>query len=88
MTNKYTVAELKESHDLAALDVAAIAKAKLFGCFYCCKTFPPVEVKGYIEGPDYKWAHCPHCGTDAVISDNGTGEIDPQLLAELKVHYF
>ena len=88
MNQKYTEAELEEAHRATALDEMTIAKSTLFGCFYCCKTFPPSTVKAYIEGPSPKWAHCPKCGIDAVISDNGTGLIDEQLLVEMKAHYF
>ena len=88
MTLKYLETELNEIHNSSAMSDDVILKSKLFGCFYCCKTFPPNEVRGYITGPERKWAHCPYCGTDAVISDNGTGEIDSQLLLEMSVHYF
>ena len=85
---KYSEDQLVQCHNSAALDESTISNSKLFGCFFCLRTFLPRSVKGYIEGPSYKWAHCPHCGIDAVISDNGTGAIDPQLLVEMKYRYF
>jgi hypothetical protein len=88
INQKYTEAELEEAHRATALDEMTIAKSTLFGCFYCCKTFPPSTVKAYIDGPSHKWAHCPKCGIDAVISDDGAGLIDEQLLVEMKAHYF
>ncbi len=84
----YSDEELRLAHHSTALTQRDIEQATLMGCFCCCKVFAPKQVSGYIEGPDHKWAHCPQCGIDSVITDKGTGSVDLDLLVALQKKYF
>lgn len=88
---KYTVAQLKQCHTSINFDKDTIPSSKLLGCFYCLKTYTPSSIKAYLDSDQWGGQgclFCPHCETDSVISDGGTGEIDPQLLREMHQRYF
>lgn len=44
-----------------------VQRSKVLGCFYCLKTFPPADIKKWIDKEST--ALCPHCGIDAVLPD-------------------
>lgn len=84
----YSDEDLHLVHQSTALTPVDIKNAKLMGCFHCCVVFLPEKVQGFIDGPHHRWAHCPHCGIDSVITDKGTGSLDTHLLTELQKRSF
>ena len=88
---KYTVAQLKQWHASTSFDKDTIQNSKLLGCFNCLKIYTPSSIKAYLDSDQWGGQghlFCPHCYIDSVISDGGTGEIDPQLLKEMRQRYF
>lgn len=88
---KYSVEQLKQCHASADFGKDTLANSTLLGCCYCLKTYTPDSIAKDLVAQEWSgegiiW--CPHCEIDLVISDNGTGEIDPQLLLEMRNHYF
>lgn len=88
---KYTIEQLEIWHASSNFKEDTLENATLLGCCYCCKTYTPSSITEYLVAQ--KWSgkgfiFCPHCEVDLVISDNGTGEIDPQLLVEMRNNYF
>jgi hypothetical protein len=45
-----------------------VERSKLVGCFYCLRTFPPSEIKEWIDNRET--ALYPYCGIDAVLPDS------------------
>jgi len=88
---KYTVEQLNQCHASADFGKDTLAKSTLLGCCYCGKTYTPSSIVDDLVAQEWSgegFIFCPHCEIDLVISDNGTGEIDPQLLLEMRNHYF
>lgn len=46
-----------------------IKKSNGCGCYYCCKHFPPSEIKTWIKESRGRTAQCPYCDVDSVIGD-------------------
>jgi hypothetical protein len=65
-----------------------LEQSDICGCFYCCRTFPPSEIKDWInEGSGT--AHCPHCIIDSVIgSASGYPVDDPEFLKAMHLRWF
>lgn len=61
------------------------------GCFYCCQTFAPSEIKDWIAdgaAESDKTALCPHCGIDSVIGSASGYPIDKEFLERMKIYWF
>ena len=57
-----------EAHAHCTGNEEALQTSKLAGCFHCCKTYPPADVREWIrENDDRKTAICPKCGIDSVL---------------------
>lgn len=84
--SKYTIEELKEHHNRCNDNRDALKLHERAGCFCCCKIFPAREVIHFVCDGDT--AHCPKCGIDSVIVDDGVNEFSPELLSALQYEYF
>jgi len=88
---KYTVEQLEQCHASSKFGKDTLANSTLLGCCNCGKTYTPSSIVDDLVAQEWSgegFIFCPHCEIDLVISDNGTGEIDPQLLVEMRNHYF
>ena len=64
------------------LETSAVA-----GCFYCCETFLPAEIKDWVDDDDC--ALCPRCGIDSVIGDgSGFPVADKEFLKQMHEQWF
>jgi len=82
----YTSEQLKLHHQRCYCNREALQKSDRAGCFQCLEIFPSSEVVGFVcDGDD---AHCPKCGIDSVIVDDGIHEFSFQLLKALQYEYF
>jgi hypothetical protein len=68
-----------------------IEGSDICGCFYCCCTFRPSEIKDWVdenaEGIG-QCALCPHYGIDSVIGSRSGFLIDEAFLNEMKGYWF
>ena len=59
---------LESTHHDSSHHRALVERSKLVGCFYCLRTFPPAEIREWIDNGET--ALCPHCGIDSVLPDS------------------
>jgi hypothetical protein len=66
-----------------------ILQGELCGCFLCCKTFLPSEIKEWISEPNKldETAACPNCTFDHVLSSKYPVS-DEVFLKEMHNKYF
>ena len=57
------------------------------GCFDCLNIFSSSSITDWIDDHPHRSAVCPHCGTDAVLADDGTFELSKIMLETLNAHY-
>lgn len=84
----YSDDELAHHHARCHKNRERIEAATQCGCFQCLEIFPASEVTAYIDHAPSGDAHCPKCGTDSVIADDGIEPFNVHLLAALKERYF
>jgi hypothetical protein len=88
-TNKYNRDFLEQAPKRSSSHKAEILASNLCGCFYCEQTFPPTEIKEWIEENIAKGetAICPKCGIDSVLSSK-LPITDRQFLSEMNTLWF
>jgi hypothetical protein len=84
----YSDDELTHHHARCHKNKERIEAATQCGCFQCLEIFSANEVTAYVDHGPSGDAHCPKCGTDSVIADDGIEPFNTQLLAALKERYF
>jgi hypothetical protein len=84
----YNDEELAHHHTRCHKNREPIAVAGQCGCFQCLEIFSANEVTAYVDHSPSGDAHCPKCGTDSVIADDGIEPFNTHLLAALKERYF
>ena len=82
MTDK----ELKHWHGYSDGNKSSIEASELCGCFHCCNTFTPGEVKEYVGVREC--ALCPMCGIDSVLAGCDAPITREGFLLEMKQHWF
>lgn len=85
---EYTEDQLRFHHSRCSRNREVIQSSKQAGCFHCVKIFPASEVTAFIDHPPSGDAHCPKCGIDSVIADDGVNEFTSELLSALRKQYF
>lgn len=88
--------ELIAAHERSSLHRAEVLASDICGCFYCQATFPPTEIKDWVEerpngggiSSHGETALCPSCGIDSVIGSASGFPITPDLLQRMKGHWF
>jgi hypothetical protein len=78
------IEKLQQTHHDSSRHRALIERSKLVGCFYCRQTFPPSEIKGWID--DGETAVCPKCGIDSILPDSV--DLSPDFLRAMYDHWF
>jgi len=76
--------EMKSTHVDCSLHRELVEKSKVVGCFYCLRTFSPLEIKDWIDSGET--ALCPHCGIDAVLPDSV--DLSEDLLRVMHDYWF
>ena len=69
-------------------ELAASAKC---GCFYCCTTFTPSDIRNWTDEDSAglgQTALCPKCGIDSVIGDKSGYELSNEFLKSMHEHWF
>jgi len=78
--------DLKKAHSHSSRHKAEVQSGSC-GCFYCLKTFPPSDIKEWIDKGET--ALCPNCGIDAVIgSKSGYPITNPRFLRRMYDKWF
>jgi hypothetical protein len=68
-----------------------VMASTLCGCFFCCKTFAPSDIKNWVADgatESDKTALCPYCGIDSVIGSASGYPITEKFLEMMKRHWF
>lgn len=73
-------------HHLSTQHRTAIEASKVCGCFYCLRTFPPTDIREWIDLG--RTALCPHCKIDAVLPDAYGFTPSEDLLAAMHERWF
>jgi hypothetical protein len=78
------------AHKNSSLNRDEILKDSLCGCFYCLRTFVPVEILEWIDVVEgvAQTALCPMCGIDAVIGSASGFPITADFLKRMNQHWF
>jgi len=82
------------AHKLCTNNRPGISKSSKCGCFYCLAVFLPSEITEWVDLVDAAnnesgiTALCPHCGIDSVIHETADFTISPELLGDMKRHWF
>jgi len=83
--------EVLRAHQHSFKSRDEIIHSALCGCFYCLRTFSPVQIVEWIDvarGDEGQTALCPYCGIDSVIGDKSGFPITDEFLAEMKAFWF
>ncbi len=72
-------------HRLSNRHRTAVTLSHTCGCFYCCDTFNPQQVKEWTDAGCT--ALCPLCGIDAVLPSHWV-RLTPALLKHMHAFYF
>ena len=87
MSVKMEEEQLHEIHNYSSYHKKMIRNSSVCGCFYCCRTFEPVDIEEWVDGG--QTAICPYCGIDSVIPGaSGIDVDDEELLKEMYKYYF
>ena len=83
-------ANLESAHKRSSGHLDEVVNSDLCGCFYCCETFPPAEIKEWIDERDGvgMTALCPRCGIDSVIGSRSGFTLTPEFLREMYEYWF
>lgn len=65
-----------------------IEASEMCGCFFCLKTFPPDEIKEWVDVGDVT-PLCPRCDIDSVLgTKSGFPTTDADFLTQMRNHFF
>lgn len=79
--------KVDKAHPHCSKHKAEVQSSRVCGCFYCLKTFPPSDIKEWIDRGET--ALCPKCGIDSVIgSGSGFPITDPKFLRRMHDRWF
>ena len=78
--------ELKTLHKESSNHREVLNKRLLCGCFFCCKTYHPSEIKEWTDAQ--QTALCPKCGVDSVIPLAVGGPDNKTILEEMFEYWF
>ena len=89
-------ADLESIHKFSTRHRELLSRSERAGCFYCQEFFSPTEVTDWIDGrqvetgslDDGVTALCPRCGIDAVLPSAAPIPLTPDVLAEMRHHWF
>lgn len=82
---------VQQAHTHSSNHRREIEGSESCGCFYCCSTFPPIEITDWVDedaGGIGQCALCPKCGIDSVIGSLSGFPIDEAFLSEMKRYWF
>ena len=87
---------LLDAHRHCSRHREEILASEKCGCFYCLKTFPPDDIKDWIDEPQTTeknfvisaTALCPHCGIDSVLGSKSGYAITEEFLRRMNQYWF
>jgi hypothetical protein len=77
---------LIDAHKHASMHRAEVESSGRCGCFFCFRTFPPSQIKSWIDSN--QTALCPSCGVDAVLGSASSHRLDDGFLRKMHLHWF
>lgn len=82
---------IREAHKHSSSHRKVIEESDICGCFYCCSTFSPDEIKDWVDENNDgigQCALCPRCGIDSVIGSFSGFPINEEFLKEMNHYWF
>lgn len=82
---------LHGAHRRSAYHRDDVLASDVCGCFYCCRTFGPGDIREWIDVDDSgvaQTALCPHCGIDSVLGSASGFPTDQDFLSLMRTRYF
>lgn len=80
---------LTAAHDACIRNENAVRSSKLCGCFCCCLTFLPAEIREWVDEPQGgRSALCPKCHIDSVLGDSSGFPLDKEFLTVMSDYWF
>jgi hypothetical protein len=83
-------ATLQSAHNRSSKHRDEVLGSEHCGCFFCCETFPPSEIKDWVD--EVKGigttALCPRCAIDSVIGSRSGFALTPEFLREMYDYWF
>ncbi len=79
------------AHEHSASNHDEVLRSETCGCFYCCRVFPPSEIKEWANdgrATPGKTARCPHCDIDSVLGSASGFPITPEFLKRMNECWF
>jgi hypothetical protein len=75
-----------DAHLCSSRHRSLLMKSELCGCFHGLETFPPDDIRDWLDGGDT--ALCPKCSIDSVIGFSFGCPINREFLAKMHDHWF
>ena len=83
---------LHDAHRHSANHRDEVLASEVCGCFYCCDTFAPGEIREWVDqvesGRPPQTALCPRCGIDSVLGSASGFPVAREFLASMRTRYF
>jgi hypothetical protein len=80
---------LKTAHKRSFRNKETMNASDVAGCFYCCRVYPPSQVKEYVRENEHgHTAVCPHCSIDSVLGDSAGYPLTPEFLRTMHNYWF
>ncbi len=83
--------DIRDAQTHSILHRAEILSSTTCGCFYCCRTFRPDEVREWVDDNAAgigQTALCPNCGMDSVIGDQAGYALSDDFLRRMHACWF
>lgn len=83
--------DIRKAHAHSIRHRREIIASALCGCFYCCRTFRPDEIREWVDDDADgvgQTALCPACGIDSVLGDRAGYELSQSFLRRMQALWF
>lgn len=82
-----SLSDLGRFHRLCSDHKDAVTNSKICGCFCCCRTFNPKDIREWIDKGTT--AICPKCGVDSVLPESDLYNVsDKKFLRDMEDYWF
>lgn len=82
---------LNDAHRRSANHRDDVLISEICGCFYCCRTFEPGDIREWVDDDVNgvpQTALCPHCGIDSVLGSASGFPVESDFLSLMRARYF
>jgi hypothetical protein len=82
---------VRDAHTHSTNHRAEIEGSEICGCFHCCRTFQPGEIREWVDSDADgigQCALCPYCGIDSVIGSLSGYPVEREFLRAMERYWF